>query len=125
MIFALGLKKPILFCMLNEQDVNDMRGGRTRFVDERQLEGKTFTGVIISLHKTNEEAVEVIRSAGYDPYSIPLVEPQPRVPVEARCVGCKGIMDAITLLDGKCPMCWREMALLYKRTIEQMTGGET
>jgi hypothetical protein len=33
MIFATALTEPKLFLMLSEQDVNDMRGGRTKFVD--------------------------------------------------------------------------------------------
>ncbi len=117
MIFVQGRDVPALFLMLTDQDINNMRGGRTVFVDQRQLQGHTFDRVIVSLHRDNEEALQMIRRSGHSVPASP-VEPAPRRPVEGRCTGCQGIMDECLLLDGKCAMCWREMALLYRGRIE-------
>lgn len=112
MIFLLAKEKQVLFLMLTEQDVNNMRGGRTEFVDERQLQGEAFTHVILSLHKSNEAALELLRESGHVVGNV--VQPEAMIPKEEVCDGCKGIMAKGTCYAGKCPMCWKETADHYR-----------
>jgi hypothetical protein len=66
-----------------------------------------FNGVVISLHKTNEAAVEMLKSIGAPHTTI--AEHQAR-PSEATCDGCKGTMRPEQLFEGKCICCWAEKA---------------
>ena len=103
MVFVLAKNEPALFVMLSESDVSGMRAGSTRFVDKRQLKGATFDHVIVSLHKSDTEALETLRTAGY---RVPqLVNPEP-VPGEGRCDACNGCIATPLLFEGRCTICW-------------------
>ena len=114
MVFVLSAYENRLFCMLTEQDVSNIRGGRTVFVDDHQLKGAEIKGVSISLHKSNDEALQVLKRAGHqiDPES--LVVPQPR-PLELKCEGCQAICLASILHKGMCISCWCEKAEYLER----------
>jgi hypothetical protein len=108
-IFALSEEGGYLFVMLTEQDVNDMRGDRTKFVDDRQLEGRSFKAVVVSLHKNHAE-IEAVLQQGQALYKLrqaPQAEPNAG---QQRCLGCQGLINAELMLDGKCVSCWREAA---------------
>lgn len=109
MIFVLAEKAPVLFLMLSEQDIHTMRPGRTLFVDQRQLGGRTFDQVILSLHKTDAEALEEIRLSGAPARSKTLKLPEPAAD-ETVCDGCKAIVKTYLLLDGRCITCWADEA---------------
>jgi hypothetical protein len=101
----------LIVLMLAEQDVNNMRSGRTTFVDDRQLKGKTFNKIVLSLHKTNEQALELIKKAGHN-IDNPIT-PMP-TKTEAICKGCNGIMAVESLYKELCIICWSEEAKHYK-----------
>lgn len=123
MIFALAKEQPALFVMLTEQDVNDMRGGRTVFVDQRHLEGKQFEIVVLSLHKSNEEAVSILkRVGGIDAHTRETPPTQP-VEGEERCPGCQGVGRLGWVYDGLCLLCWREKARVFKQMLEAAGRG--
>jgi len=108
MIFVSG-KDGSMFLMLSEADIEIMRQGNTKFVDERQTGGVTFNKVVLSLHKTDEEAVKILRSAGHfvpNPEKLPKVEPKGE---ETRCKGCNCITQVV--LEGRCIVCWHTLAL--------------
>jgi hypothetical protein len=108
MIFVIGKNEPALFVMLSEEDVQKMRQGNTTFVDQRQLKGARFDRVILSLHKTNQEALEILRQAGHH---VPqLKDPEP-VAGEARCNGgCNGLIKTVLMYEGCCITCWATRA---------------
>jgi hypothetical protein len=103
MIFATAADEPAVFLMLSEDDVVQMREGRTKFVDRRATGGATFKKVILSLHKTNDEAIALLRKYGHA-----RGEPVTHEPLagEGQCVSCKGIMAPASLFEGKCIVCW-------------------
>lgn len=104
MIFALAKTEPAVFLMLTEQDVNDMRSGRSKFVDSRHTGGITFNKVILSLHKNNEEALDLVKSAEFAP------DGNRPIDDEKQCKGCLGLMKSYLLLDEMCIVCWKEKA---------------
>jgi hypothetical protein len=116
MIFVTAGDGRSVMLMLSEQDVNNMRSGRTVFVDERQAKGATFSRIVLSLHKTNEVALDVIRRSGHKVPPLESLEiPTPVAPAEGRCDGCQGIMDLASLHKGKCIVCWEELAGYYRQ----------
>lgn len=124
MIFLASVEGEAMFLMLTEQDVADMRGGRTKFVDERTTTGVPFKKCILSLHKNQAEALKVIKESGQG-HVIPkeLVGPEPLPTVEAVCDGCKGVMSRPLLFAGKCAPCWRETAEHYRHLYLKEIGG--
>jgi hypothetical protein len=114
MIFLTSSTEPTLIVMLTEQDCNDMRGGRTKFVDKSATSGHLFDKVVFSLHKNRGEIEEMVTKAGHG--ALLKGMPSPGVgPLEAKCTGCEGIMTENLLLDGKCITCWRELAKVQER----------
>lgn len=109
MIFLAAADQPTMILLLTEQDVNDMRGGHTKYVDKTATKGFKFDKIIISLHKNQAEIEDILRSAGHGKLLENMPSPQPE-PQDSRCEGCNGIMKEYLLLGGKCIMCWRESA---------------
>lgn len=114
MIFALGNDGVVLFCMLSEQDIGQMRTGVTKFVDERQLGERTFQRVVISLHKTDAEALRLLKQQLTVQQRKELEQqglkgPEPTVG-EAKCIGCQGINPIESLFEGRCICCWAAKA---------------
>ena len=110
MIFVAG-KDGSMFLMLSEKDIEIMRQGNTKFVDERQTGGVPFNRVVLSLHKNDEEAVGILKKAGHyvpDQQDMRGAEPHKH---ESRCKGCNGITETVSMLDDICIICWRKMAL--------------
>lgn len=100
MIFAIAKSEPAVFLMLDENDVQKMRRGHTLFVDERATKGAIFNKVILSLHKTNDAAVELLKSTfGSGTVHQPIKN-------EIQCKGCDGIMGPEQLFEDKCIVCW-------------------
>lgn len=112
MIFVAAANEHTVVLMLSEQDVITLREGRTLFVDERATKGATFKNVILSLHKTNEEALATLRAAGHStPSSLITHEP---LPSESRCSGCNGLLPTPSLFEGQCTVCWATEAKKYR-----------
>lgn len=109
MIFVTG-QDGSMFLMLAEKDIEIMRQGNTKFVDERQTGGKPFTKAVLSLHKSDEEAVALLRGVGHAINPQELKKAEPRVH-ETFCKGCKCITEKCSLLDEYCIICWRNMAV--------------
>ena len=108
MIFVQAAKEPTMILMLAEKDVQSMRQGRTLFVDERQTCGTRFNKVVLSLAKTDQESLALIRQAGYDTSKLgPQAEPTLG---EARCNECQGCIAAALMFEGKCTVCWATLA---------------
>lgn len=105
MIFLLAKDLPALFLMLSEKDIGIMRPGRTLFVDQRQLGGRTFDRVILSLGKTDAENLELVQKAQPGMDMREFVSPEP-ARAEARCKGCEAIVEACTLFEERCIVCW-------------------
>lgn len=110
MIFLLGGKQSdVLVLMLTRQDANDMRGGRTMFVDEKVLKGNKFRKIVLSMHENQTEIDEIIRQAGHGKLLYGMPSPVADK-VQATCQSCGGIMEAYLLLESRCIACWRETA---------------
>lgn len=113
MIFLMNSDEPVLFVMLNEGDVKEMRGKRTLFIDQRHLQGRTFASVVLSLHRTNDEAKELVarvqRGNAENRFhcNVPTAD-------EEKCKKCSGLGALGSMLDNTCIMCWREEALSYR-----------
>lgn len=125
MIFLLAEPDPILMLMLTEADVNDLRTGATKFVDQRQLKGRMFREVHLSLLRDKKAILDALTQAGMRVTEDMLVEPEPdRSRHEAKCQGCGGIKHTKELLAGVCIICWREKAEHYKAEyVEAMKRG--
>jgi hypothetical protein len=108
MLFIAAATEPTMVLMLTEADCNDMRSGRTKFVDKTATNGKLFDRVVISLHKNQAEIEDVLRAAGHGKLLQGMPSPVPE-PEDVTCAGCQGIMKAYLVLDGKCIACWREL----------------
>jgi hypothetical protein len=112
MIYAMATDGTLLV-MLNEKDVSTMRQGNTTFVDERSLKGASFTRIVLSLHKTDQSALEMLKSVNptakkaLEKGMVP--EPEPNIG-ETRCIKCRGVMAIETLFEGKCICCWAAQA---------------
>jgi hypothetical protein len=109
MIFLAADNEPTMFLLLTEADCNDMRGGRTKFVDPSATKGRVFNKVVISLHKNQGEVEEMLRKAGHGALLRGMPSPIPQTQ-EAKCAGCEAIMAEAMLLEGRCIACWREVA---------------
>jgi hypothetical protein len=108
MIFVQAATEPTMFLMLAENDVQTMRDGRTLFVGPQQMQGHHFNKVILSLHHTNDHALETLRLAGHDVSKhAPEAVPEPG---EGRCDECKGCISTPLLFEGKCTVCWATIA---------------
>lgn len=106
MIFALAedaVNKNTIFVLLCEKDLSDMRTGLTKFVDHRQLQGKTFERVVFALTKSDANSLELIKAAGHRVYQLAVPEPGPK---ESKCLGCEGLIETVTMFEGKCICCW-------------------
>jgi hypothetical protein len=116
MLFLLPLDKATdtLFLFLTEQDCNDMRGKRTKFVDHKMLKGKSFKKIVVSLHRNTDEARKVLEQAGYLGKEEGLFTRGPEADKEEQCEGCKGLLHRGSLYAGKCVSCWRETAEHYR-----------
>ncbi len=109
MVFLVADVEPTIFLMLTEADCNDMRGGRTKFVDGSVTKGRRFEQVVLSLHK-NQSAIEAtIKQAGHGALLVGMPSPSP-TPEQMKCAGCEAILQATLLLDDRCIACWRELA---------------
>lgn len=123
MIFVQALHEAGLFLMLTEQDVNNMRGGRTVFADLVNHGAAAPVGkIVLSLHPSNEAALDTVRKAGYKVAGT-LDEPSPEAG-QGRCQGCRGIMAEALLLAGKCVACWRESAEHYRLEYLQLAKAQ-
>ena len=109
MIFIGASDEPTILLLLTEADVNDMRGGRTKFVDSSATGGMFFNKVVLSGHKNPGEIEEMITRAGHGKLLAGMPSPVADK-VQGKCAGCDGITEECMLLDGKCIACWRESA---------------
>lgn len=100
---------PTLFVFLTEADCNDMRSGRTKFINQDVLKGHRFSGLVVSLHKHQAEIEEGLKRAGHGALLEGMPSPTPQ-PGEAECAGCGSIVPEPLLLHGKCITCWYEQA---------------
>jgi hypothetical protein len=107
-IFVKAATEPTMFLMLAEKDIQSIREGRTIFVGPQQTGEESFTKVILSLHKTNDAALEVLRQAGHDTSKL-APEATPAAG-EGRCDECKGCIATPLLFEGKCTVCWATLA---------------
>ncbi len=105
MIF-IGSLDGVAVLMLTEQDVNDMRGGRTKFAD---LQKPAYRKVVLSVHKNQKEIEDIIKQAGHGKLLQGLPSPVAE-PDQKECTGCKAFVSEPLLLEGKCIVCWRESA---------------
>lgn len=114
MIFVAASNEPTMFLLLTHDDINTIRDGkRTKFVDARMTGGYSFNKVVISLHKTQNDAEECIRSAGHKLPDGSLTPPGP-IPREETCKGCSGLFPLGSTLEGKCIACWSESCKHYE-----------
>jgi hypothetical protein len=109
MVFIAAENESTVFLLLTEADCNDMRGGRTKFVDRTATGGRNFSKVVLSLHKNQDEIEVMIKRAGHGAALQGMPSPVPQ-PQEVKCEGCEAIMLEPSLLDGRCIACWRELA---------------
>jgi hypothetical protein len=107
MIFVAAATEPTIILMLAEADIQAMREGRTQFVDSRQTGGLKFDRVALSLHRTNEDALALLKGAGHDMSNLPSPVPTAK---EGRCDDCKGCIAVELLFEGKCNVCWATLA---------------
>lgn len=109
MIFVAG-KDGSMFLMLSEQDMGQLRQGNTKFVDERQTGGVPFNRVVLSLHKTDQEAIEILQKAGhFVPQREDMRSADPKAE-QVRCKSCDAINERGSLFEDKCITCWAAMA---------------
>ncbi len=123
MIFIEAKHEPTMFLFLCEKDMDTLRTGRTLFVDETAGGLKLFSKVILGYGKTQEENLAMLRQhspgfAAAEARQQGMVEPHPKEDRnEAECQGCRGIMAAHLLLEGRCISCWREEARWRKELL--------
>ncbi len=114
MIFLAAAEEPTIFVMLTEADCNDMRAGRTKFIDRTATKGRLFDRAVISLHRNQADIEETLRRAGHGALLKNMPSPVP-APEDVVCEGCQGIMSAPLVMDGKCITCWHEIAVRKQR----------
>lgn len=113
MIFIAAANEPTMFLILTEQDVNDMRGGRTKYVDRTATQGHRFDKVVLSVHRDQHEIEDMVRRAGHGKLLEGMPSPKPEPPMGV-CRGCKGIVAEPLLLEGQCIACWCESSKTYR-----------
>lgn len=109
MIFMGASTEPTMILLLTEQDINDMRGGRTKFVDKTATKGFKFDKVVLSVHKNQADIEDMVRKSGHGKLLQGMPSPVPE-PQDGVCLGCNGIMKEYLLLESRCIACWRETA---------------
>lgn len=106
MIFMLAAEEPTIMLLLNENDLQDLRKGLTKFANFNQIEkakDKSFNHVILGYFKTQEEILAAIKKKEVVEHGI--------LPGQEKCKFCDSIVDYFNLLDGGCIACWRERAI--------------
>jgi hypothetical protein len=114
MMFIAAAYESTMMLLLTEQDVNDMRSGRTKHVDKTATKGQKFDKVVISVVKDHEAAKDILRQAGHGKLLEGIAPSVPEPPM-VRCQGCGADMPAPELLAGHCIICWKEKADHYRR----------
>jgi hypothetical protein len=114
MIFLAAVKEPTMFLMLTDQDIANMRAGRTCYVDPRQTDGAFFNKVILSLHRNHEECKAVLAQGGHRVTPDQLIERMTPDETEGKCKGCQGVIKTYNLFEGMCICCWKEKADHYE-----------
>lgn len=115
MMFVMPETQPTLMLLLTYEDEMKLRSGLTLYVDKRATGGRFFDQVVLSLHKTKDEIVKMIRTAAPGA-KIPdhLPEPPPR-PDEFRCESCQGSHPPNQLFEDTCMVCWATEAKRSRR----------
>lgn len=104
MIFLIPPEEPSVMILLSESDVKTMREGRTVFIDDRHLQGRTFGKCVIGLGKSDAANLALVKSAGTKiAERFDCNKPEPG---EETCQGCKGQMVLGSTLEGRCIVCW-------------------
>ncbi len=105
MIFAAAEKEPAMFLFLSEKDIQDMREGRTKFVDERATKGFAFQKVILAVVKTDQDAIALLQG-----HAAPEVMANPGLTEkqagEEQCPRCGAILQKGSLFECLCVVCW-------------------
>lgn len=110
MIFAMASTEPTLMIFISESDVaNKLRPGNTLFVDEKHLGGRLFKKLVISLSKSDNATIDLLRATDPRGTGVPLVDRQPEEGM-AICKGCEGEMPLQQLFEGQCIVCWSKEA---------------
>lgn len=114
MMFILAEKEPVLFLCLLTEDEMKLRNGHTLFVDPRMTGGRSFNQVVVSLHKTKDDVVAMLRSV-QPGAKIPdhLPEPPPREG-EVACSGCGASNRPEMLFEARCLLCWANEAKRFR-----------
>jgi hypothetical protein len=96
----------VLFVLLCEADISErLRPGNTLYVDPSMVGGLTFGHVVLSLGKTDQANIDLLKKA--HPEAMRQAPHTKTVgPGEERCAGCKGVMPAGSLFEGTCTVCW-------------------
>ena len=111
MIFVLSDTGELL-CLLAEQDVNNMRGGRTTKADGTSLQGKSFKSISICLNKTDADSVKMVQKYMGGIPDCENITKRGIMADEECCHGCQSVVDLGYLEEGLCIICWKEKGKL-------------
>lgn len=101
MIFVKTLQEDTMFLFLSETDLQHLRQGHTRFVNEEMLENHKFGHIILAYGKTDAETVKMLESK--------IGRPVPDL-TKGTCLGCNGVIEESSLFEGQCIVCWATQA---------------
>lgn len=130
MIFVAAKEEPTLVVLLSEQNVNDMRTGRSCFIERGQLKGHRFDKLILGLAKTDEQALAMVKATVRPGQLIPdlgalaqVRQAELSAAGKEECPGCKAMCERGTVIAGSllsrptarmCVSCWIETARHYE-----------
>lgn len=111
MVFVMAQNEPTMVLILSEADIGELRRGNTKFVDHRHTGHRMFNRVVVSLTKTDAEAIALVKSTGQTGYRDDTKLDATILPGEVRCPGCSAIQKSVGLLfENLCIVCWANRA---------------
>ena len=112
MIFAAAATEPTMFLFLSEEDVQSIKEGRTKFVDQRATKGFRFDKVIVAYCRTNAEAIALIERGQAAFQNIQEHRPEAN---EKPCNFCQSLIPEPQMFEGRCIVCWATLAKHHQK----------
>lgn len=117
MIYYIPTNEPkTLFAFVTDRDIDNLRLGKTLFIDRRGLQSYTFDRIVLGHSQTDKSAQAMIEKfAGKALENVQTHEPNP---LEAKCERCKAVIAEWQLDGGQCMACWRQRAAVAEHALK-------
>lgn len=118
MIYVAAANEPTMIILLSDKDIEGLKSGQTRFVDERTTQDYRFSKCVVGYAKTDEDARTMIGMSNAEFQKRATGKPLPRG-FEKQCDICDGIMLPSQMFEGRCITCWASQAKKLRQLLNE------